>query len=62
MNLANIRKTLVAVVFAVLETVNVSLTDGSLPIPEPWRTIIVAAVGAYLVYRVPNAAKEVKNY
>jgi hypothetical protein len=59
MQLKDIRKTLVAVAVTILMAIQTSLQDGtlSLGVPPEWMNVILAVIGAVLVFSVRNGDK-----
>ena len=64
MKLKDMRKALVALGVVALEAVHAALVSGgvTLPIDPSWTSVIIALVGAALVYAVRNGDKPKETY
>jgi len=60
MQLKDYRKTLVAVGVVLVSALHTALSDGtlSLGVPSEWMSVIIASVGAVLVWLVRNGDKK----
>ena len=63
MQLKDLRKTFVAVSVVLVSALHTALTDGTLTlgIPSEWMSVVIAGIGAVLVYLVRNGDKPEKK-